>query len=240
MKKVLYLTILIIFFPLYTYASTVLYYPNESIFVESSNIVSYLFGLSQESIIPDKKKFLEQVRSEKDFLYILSHGLPDKGLMISEDLKSISWGEIAKNTCADILIVDACFSGQIIEKEYILKKPSLIISSASKHFYSYNPKVLDDKRFSLLSVALFMFFSPTKIHEQMENYLGIEVASYNKRYTEVFGIKNMLRSLKYAHFRLYIHQLNKEPFISSLKRVEQQNNIPFKGISTIEYKVNLK
>jgi hypothetical protein len=239
MKKLVISLVFVLFLvsPVLCFGTTILYKSQESIFSDSADILSALFLANKIPINENEEAFLSQIRREKDLLYILSHGLPKKGVMISKN-KRIPWKKIAKNTQADVLIVDSCFSGQILKQNEWLKKPSLIVSSTSEDNYSYNPLLSKDYRISLLSASLFIYFCENNLHQQIENYLNLNLNSYNYRLYSVFGLELMMRNIKYLHLMLYANLIVKEDFVRQIKIVEDAQGIKFKGLSAIEYKIN--
>lgn len=215
-------------------SSTVLYREQEEIFSHSADIVSLTFNADKKPIISNEEVFLSQIENENNLLYILSHGLPDKGVMIAKDNR-VSWDKIAEHVQADILIVDTCFSGQILEQENWSKKPSLIITSTAKDNYSYNPEIVEGYRISLLSTAFFVYFSDKQEHSGIEDYIGTKLNKYNESLFFLWGIDYVLRDIKYLHLKLYTNLIVREDFESEIKRVEDKTHIPFKGLSCIKY-----
>lgn len=218
-------------------ASTVLYKRDEDIFSKSASLVHQTFGpeMEKEAISSVKEIFLSQVRSETKFLYLLTHGLPKKGIMISND-ERVSWDEFAQNVRADTLIVDTCFSGQIL-KEHRRPGSYLIISGTTSDNFSYNPGVEDD-RISLLSYTLHLYFNTDRKEELKKEY-GENLSFYSKRVVEVFGVERMLEQIKYNHLRLYANLITKEDvdFARVMQNSEKATNIDFKGFTSIQYHV---
>lgn len=236
MKKYIIFILVFVLFPVYCFGSTVLYRQQEPIFSYSADVVSTTFNTEKQPIISNKNAFLAQIENETDFLYILSHGLPNKGIMISKN-ERVPWNKVAEHVQADVLIVDTCFSGQILEQKNWLEKPSIIITSTEKNNYSYNPKLAENYRISLLSAAFFIYFCAEKEHEGIEDYLGLKLSKYNERIISIFGINSMLRDIKYLHLKLYAGLIINENFISQIKKVEDSTSIPFKGFSSIQYEI---
>lgn len=173
-----------------------------------------------------KEKLIYQIRNVDGILILISHASYN-GMDINGKSDFITWEELSKNIKAEVLIFDSCFAERLIKQENWLKEPKIKIASTASDFFSYNPKI-GENRYSLISVALYTYF----VDNPWAN-LDLKTTNINIRSMR----ESHLLELKDNHFRLFMFFLKNEELYTSIKDIENQSNktYPFYGWSTIIY-----
>lgn len=232
--KHLIFTILFLFLSVQTsFGISTALYSNQDMFEKTAEVVELIFdGTTSKPIAEtNKDSFLLQVRNVDELLWIISHGNKE-GIKLNQDTV-VSWEELAENVRSGILIVDTCFSGNIIDENFV-EHPNLIITSTHKGFYSYNPKIQEeeDVRVSLLSVAMYSYF--------VNNVFEFDLLEYDPGGFYPDGLQTIMEQLETVYFKIYVNRLNSEidTALKALRRIENEQSGEFKGISTIDYEIN--
>jgi hypothetical protein len=189
--------------------STCLYYENDGeTFENSAQLTSAWTQAKVERIQDTEHKFLGQVKSADEFLYIATHGWKN-GVMIGDGSR-VAWDKVRKHIKANIVIFDTCHSVSGLE---ISKQDTIIVAATGGPGFAFNLKLIpsSDERWSVLSVALASYFL------QVDPFQEISLPLYNETNIHIQSVLNkksteeiMLQDIQKSYMKLLFYGVQKE------------------------------
>jgi len=239
MKKLVLVTLLLMFMVCSAYAKSVCLHRPEKLFTNSAELIRVGMGIQTRTIPDNKHEFLSAIRSANDILYILSHGCRT-GIKIRDGVV-VSWDKVRQNINAELFIIDTCYSYKGLQIEGLDGTGKVGVATTG-YGYAFNPKIVDNQRFSVAAAAFAIYFSPELSGTIDATFPDLRLRYYiPEKYilSRIMGLSKeeaILRDIARNHMQFYLVGINNEG-ISSFVNLMFKQNPRVQALYTLQYKI---